>query len=372
MKPSNKLTRVFYSILLTLLFATVVSYIFTGVAYTPLTTAIVILLMAVGFVKGLVGNRFEMPNNVLYDGFVISDTTYAGEAASAFIVKAITGNETVQGGHVYVKDGIKKKFTIPRWDANYEDFVQDRAATPTSKGTMTVDGKVLDPQDYMIYTEFNPRDYEAHWFATQLNATLIDRTLPMSVESVVIQEVMKRHDRYLNKALWNSDTVLTNIYKYYDGFIKKAVTAAQNVVSSPITLTVGNIQAELLRGYDLIPAALRYDKSMKFFMGYAAFDLYMQSQINQTYKGVDTTSEGVARFKGREVVKINDLPDNFYFIAKGTATPESNMWVGMNSTDDATLELKQLQANSELWFIKMLMKVDVQIGWNEETVLYKA
>jgi hypothetical protein len=34
------------------------------------------------------------------------------------------------------------------------------------------------------------------------------------------------------------------------------------------------------------------------------------------------------------------------------------------------LEMKQVQANSELWFIKMLMKVDVAIGWNSETVLY--
>ena len=42
------------------------------------------------------------------DGFVISDTTYAGEAAQQFILKAITGADTINGGHVYVKDGIKK------------------------------------------------------------------------------------------------------------------------------------------------------------------------------------------------------------------------------------------------------------------------
>jgi hypothetical protein len=310
------------------------------------------------------------------DGFVINDTTYAGEAASSFIVKAITSNETVQGGHVYVKDGIKKKFTIPRWDADFEDFVQDRAATPSSKGLMTVDGQALNPADYMIYTEFNPRDYEAHWFATQLNPTLIDRALPPTVESVVLQEVLKRHDRYLNKALWNSDTTTSSIYKYYDGFIKKAQTAAALSTGDIMpkvtgtTLTESNIQAELLKGYKLIPAALRYDASMKYFCSYNTYDLYAQSQINQQYKGVDTTQDGVRKFKGREVVPINDLPDNFYFIAKGKATPESNMWVGMNSVDDAKLELRPLQANSELWFIKMNMKVDVQFGWNAEAVLY--
>jgi hypothetical protein len=376
MKRSFSAVRLFTSIVLIAFISVLCSTMFSGsLDYAP---AIAGSLLAAGAVKGLVENlchislSWHVPGALL-DGFVISDTTYAGEAASTFIVKAITSNETVDGGHVYVKDGIKKKFTIPRWDADYEDFIQDRAATPTSKGTMTVTGQSLTPQDYMIYTEFNPRDYEAHWFATMLNETLIDRTLPLTVESVVVQEVLKRHNKYLNKALWNSSTALTNIYKYYDGFIKKALDSAETIdVGSPTTITVNNVQAELLRGYNLIPAELRYDVDMKFFMSYATYDLYMQSQIAQTYKGVDTTSEGIPKFKGRDTVKIADLPDNFYLIAKGNATPGSNMWVGMNSTDDAKLELSRLQNNSELWFIKMLMKVDVNFGWNSETVMYNA
>lgn len=359
--------KVFNSFLLMALVATALLL----VAGIPVAATVAVLLIA-GFVKGIVapGNMFT---GQLYDGFVISDTTYAGEAASTFIVKAITSNETVQGGHVYVKDGIKKKFTIPRWDADYEDFVQDRAATPTSKGTMTVDGQVLTPADYMIYTEFNPRDYEAHWFATMLNPTLIDRTLPATVESVVVQEVLKRHDRYLNKALWNSDTSLAapSIYRYYDGFIKKAADSSATLsASGATTLSAANIQAEMQKGYALIPAALKYDPRMKFFVSYATYDLFMQSQIAQTYKGVDITSVGVPTFRGHEVVKIADLIDNYYFIALGAPNPGSNLWVGMNSTDDAELTMQKVQNNSELWFIKMLMKVDVQIGWNAETVDY--
>lgn len=355
------------------LMALVASALFLALGVNPLLT--IGLLFAGGFAKGLISYKQE--TNLAYDGFVISDTTYAGEAASTFIVKAITSNETVQGGHIYVKDGIKKKFTLPRWDADYEDFIQARAATPISKGTMTVTGKVIDPADYMIYTEFNPRDYEEHWFATQLQPTLIDRALPATVESTTIQEVLKRHSRYMNKAIWNSSiaTGTANLYNFYDGLIQKAQSATggdddTNVVPAPTTLSAANIQAELLKGWELIPDALRYDPKMKIFLNYATYDLYMQSQIAQTYKGEDITMGGVARFKGMQVVKINDFPADCYFIAKGDSSMESNLWLGLNSTQDATLELKQLQANSELWFIKMLMKVDVQIGWNSETVLY--
>jgi hypothetical protein len=307
------------------------------------------------------------------DSFVISDTTYSGEAASQFAVKAITGADTVNGGHVYIKDGIKKKFTIPRWDADYTTMIQDRAATPTSKGTMTVDGQSLTPADYMIYIEFNPRDFEDHWYATQLNPTLIDRSLPYSVESVVVQGVMARHAKYFNKIIWTGDTTQTapNIYRYFDGFLKKAKNSGDTIlVSNPLTLSESNIQGELLRGYQSISPELRYDPAMKFFMSYGTYDLYVQSQIAQEYKGVDTTSEGVPTFKGRQVVRIADFPDNTYFIAKGLPSTDSNLWVGLNSASDEGLKLSPLQSNSELWFIKLLMKADVQIGWNGETVYY--
>jgi hypothetical protein len=127
----------------------------------------------------------------------------------------------------------------------------------------------------------------------------------------------------------------------------------------------------MVKGYKAIPPELRYNPSMKFFVSYATYDLYADSQIAQQFKGIDITQDGLRKFKGRTVVPIADFPDNTYVIAKGLATPESNLWVGMNSTDDAKLELRQLQANSELWFIKMLMKVDVQYGWFEEAVLYQ-
>lgn len=333
--------------------------------------AIACALFALGLVKGIWNMEFAPAGSLRADGFVINDTTYAGEAASQFILKAITPADMIAGGHVYVKDGIKKKFTIPRWDANYEDFIQDRAATPVSKGSSTVDGKVLTPADYMIYHEFNPRDFEDHWFATQLNPTLIDRRLPYTAESVLVQGVLKRHAKFFNKIMINGNTTLTTIYKYFNGFIKNAADDSDVIdVSSPVTLTAANIQGELLRCYKAIPAELRYDANMKFFCSYATFDLYGDSQVEQPYKGIDITDLAKDSFKGRKLVRVADFPDNTILVAKGMASEESNMWVGMNSVADEGLQLEKVQANSELWFIKMLMKADAQFGWGAEVVGY--
>ena len=110
-------------------------------------------------------------------------------------------------------------------------------------------------------------------------------------------------------------SVSASIYRYYNGLIKKAQLATGGtddtlVVSTPITLTAVNIQAELLRGFVLIPAALKYNPKMKIFCSYATYDLYIQSQIAQTYKGADITTNGNATFRGLPVVKIADFPDN--------------------------------------------------------------
>ena len=366
-------TKIGASLVLIALVSTALSMV-TGAPALAFAAA----LFVGGFIKGIVAPG-ESATNLAYDGFVISDTTYAGEAASQFIVKAITSNTMVQDGHIYVRDGIKYKFTIPRWDAVYTDLIQDRQATPTAQGNMTVTGQTLTLNDYMIYTEFNPRDFEQHWYATQLNPTLIDRTLPASVESVVVQQVLKRHDRFLNEIIWKGNKANTDYTRFFDGLKTKATASSETLKTGSVaTLSNSNIATKFELGYQLIPFALRYDPEMKLFVSYKTFDLWRQyqygaagSSVSNFYKGIDVTQMGVAMFAGLPVVKVPDFPDDYFMFAKGKSDPGSNLWLGMNSVDDPKIYMNRVQNNSELWFVKMLMKVDVQIGWNAETVTYE-
>lgn len=306
-------------------------------------------------------------------GLNLQDTNYAGEAASAFIVKAITEGVTIDQGHCYVQDGIKKKFTIPRFALD-EDIIQDYATTPTSVADATIDGQVLEPQNYLIYFEFNPRQFENHWLAVQMNPELLDATLPATAEATVIQEVMKINAKFINKLIWIGQKSLaaTSKLKYIDGWLKKAMLSSDTIdVSSPTTLSAANIVAEFQKGYDLIPEALRYDDDMKIFVSFKTFDLYDTAQKNQANKGVDFTQRGKDTFNGLKVVRVPDFPNDMYYIAKGRPDMTSNLWVGMNSVDDETyVQIAKKQANSDAWFVKAEMKIDAQVGWFQETVLY--
>ncbi len=302
----------------------------------------------------------------------ITDTTYAGEAAGQFIVKALTGNETVQGGHIYVQDGIKKKFTIPR--LSVDGIIQDYSAEPTSSGTMTVDGKTLTPNKFQLFVTFNPLDFNDHWFASQLDSGLMDTRLPQTIESAVIQEYNKYFNNYMNKAIWQSRTTNTDTYKYWNGIIYNALADSSVIdTASATTITAANVEAQLQLVEDKIRDSvpdLLYDENMKIFVSYKTANLWEQAQFAGTYKGNNNTEAGILKFHGRTIVPIKGMPDNTMFAAKGSASRDSNLWLGIDDFSDATVSIGKYSNYGDTYFIRMIFQADVQIGFGAETVLY--
>lgn len=319
----------------------------------------------------------------------ITDTTYAGTAASYMITRAVVGADTIEKGCIYVEDGIKKKRTIPRIEVS--GFMQKRAATPVSKGEVDVDGQVLNPLDLMLYYEFNPRDFESHWYAEQLQPKLLGRELPVTVENFMMMQTMKRLNEFFESAIWRSridfDPDGTNLdpttkgaaatdnsFFYFDGLIKKALAASDTIaISSPIALTSANIRSKFQLALNAVPKALlyRYGKGgLKFMVSYADQLKYEQSLREDTFKNENTTEKGINKFSGYEMEPLAGLPENTFFLCISKPDVESNLWCGINSTEDNQLQLMRLQNNSELFFVKGLFKMDTQIGFPDQLVIY--
>lgn len=327
------------------------------------------------------------------EALVINDTTYAGEAASYMITKAVVDADTIKKGCIYVEDGIKKKRTIPRVDVT--NIMQKRAAVPTSSGSITVDGKALVPEDSMMYLEFNPRDFEQHWYAVQLNPRLVDAELPPTAEEFVVMQAMKRLNEFFENAIWRSRmaydpdganvnpttkgaAVTDSAYLYWDGLIVKALSDPNTiVVPNPVALTGGangNIMTAFQTAYQLVPPQLLFKygpTGLKLFISYADQQKYENMMsVATVYKNQNTTEKGINRFNGYDVEPLAGLPENTFFWGYGKPDISSNLWMGINSTEDNELQLQKLQNNAELWFIKGLFKTDVQIGFTEELVMY--
>jgi hypothetical protein len=322
----------------------------------------------------------------------IVDTTYAGEAASYMITRAVVGADTIQKGCIYVEDGIKKQRTIPRLDVL--NIMQKRQATPNSSGSMTVDASTLVPQDCMMYLEFNPRDFEQHWFAIQLEDRLLDEKLPVTAENFIMLQTMKRLNEFFENAIWRSremydpDGLNVNpttkgasatdaAYLYWNGLIYKALNDPNTImVPSPVALTgggSGNIFSAFQAAYNLVPAALLYKygpKGLKYFVSYKDQQKYENAMQSASFKQQNTTEKGINQYNGYDVVPLAGLPENTFFVGMGIPDLTSNIWMGINSTEDNELKLSPLQNNSEIWFIKGLFKADVNFGFTQEMVCY--
>lgn len=324
---------------------------------------------------------------------VISDTSYAGTFASYFWLPATFGMDTIQKGVVFVQDGIKKAHTIGRVD--FANPLQQRQATPTTSGQFTIDGRVLNPNDMMLYTEFNPRDFEQHWLAEELSPTLLARELPVTAENYMMQIGLNRAFEQVELGLWQGSTSYTAAIgtvgngqlKFYDGFIKKMIAdSAVLKVASPFPLTAaagdGSTVYNIVDAFNallqlvatnkkaLLSRTSRY-KRMKFLVSVNTEQIYQTFiTTTQTFKGVNTTDEGINKFKGYEIVPLAGIPDNTIVFTECLPDTSSNLYVGMNSTEDNNLQLQRLQANSELFFLKGLMKYDVQYGFSDQAFLF--
>lgn len=324
--------------------------------------------------------------------FNIQDTSYAGTFASAFWLPATFGMDTLRKGVAYVQDGIKKEHTIGRID--FSTPLQPRTATPTGGSTFTIDGRSIIPQDIMIYSEFNPRDFEQHWLAEQLSPTLLAREVPVEAENYMLQIALNRGMEQMENGLWmgsktytaSAGTVGNGQIKFYDGYLKKMVndTAVQKVASplplsaAPSSVSVYNIvdafealiQSATTNKKALIVDPMRYEK-LKFLVSVGAEQIYQQFLTSSlAFKGNNTTEQAINKYRGYDVVAIAGMPDNTIVFTRATDDFDSNLWVGCNSTEDNQLQLMRLQNNSELFFLKGLAKYDVQYGWSEEVFLF--
>jgi len=319
----------------------------------------------------------------------IQDTTWSGPAASYMITRAVVGADTIEKGVIYVEDGIKKKKTIPRIEVS--NFMQRRSATPTSQGTVAVDGRVLEPQDLMLYYEFNPRDFETHFYAEQLQPKLLGRELPVTAENFMVMQTMKRLNEFFENAIHRGrkeydtqgsavdptskgDVAGAAAYFYFDGLIKKALDAGDVIpVGTPVALTYTNIRDKFQAALNLVPKALlyKYGKGgLKFIVSYADQLKYEQALRQDAYKNQDTTESGINRYSGYDVVPVAGLPEDTFYVCIAKPDIDSNLWLGINSTEDNQLQLMRLQNNSEMFFVKGLFKMDTQIGFADQLVIY--
>lgn len=351
-----------------------------------------------------------MPSSVIF-----KQNTYAGEVLEDLLTYTAQGNDTYQEGLIHIKSGIQFKYAIPT--AKLGKIIQDNKPTPTSSdgaGDGNVDGKnqytitqrFLEPQEFMVYVEFNPRDFEKYFRFAQPDGNLVFRELDPKIQAKLLRLLMDKKNEYLGEAIWCSakggksaakvtaPSGCTEIggengggpMKYFDGVIKRilantATTATEEekaggqvIMAGTTELTTGaNVEAALNAMWRKCPKSIRKKSSLAFVCGWDVWDLYDQYLSDKQSKYSDNTKVNEYRFKGKRIVPIVGVPEHTIVLGEFSTGMNSNLWMGVDYANDTeVVKVERLQANSELYFFQMRMKMDVNIVRPAEIVCWTA
>lgn len=306
---------------------------------------------------------------------VITNTNFWGDVVEELATLAVTQNEIVEAGAIYIQDGIIKNRALSR--VRQSQIIQPRKATPTPQGDHTYDERVLNPDDFMVYVEFNPNDFSDLWQYLQPVGQFNWTKLKPAVQKELLTLLISGEngvDNYMGSAILNGDKTLamSNPLSRFNGLIVKALADVDVIdVTNYAALTVSNILAKLDDTIDQTREPIRNSPNYKILMNSTDWETYGKALRALDFKGIDWSQGPPKTYRGKTLVPLAGMPANNMIATIATDNRGSNIHLGVRGfADFSSIQVEKLQANSELWFFKMLMAADTQIKFGQDMAFY--
>ena len=256
----------------------------------------------------------------------------------------------------------------------------------------------------MIYFEFNPRDFEQYYKPFQPTGNLVFRELDPKVQATMIRLLMESKAEYINHAIWcaakattkaqlnagNSKTLeigaddAAGPMKYFDGALARLLLNASagadtedakcgkcTIAGTGAFANGAAVEAELFAMWQALPPKVRKKQGLVILMDYATWDKYNLYLSDKTFKYSDNRTENQHLFQGKRIIPMVALPEDTIVMGVFTTGYDSNLWMGVDyANDEDVLQVEKLQANSELYFFKMLLKMDINIVRPKEIIAH--
>jgi hypothetical protein len=298
----------------------------------------------------------------------LNTTNYGGELLEHILTLSTTSNELVEKGLIMIIPGIHKAVSIPRIRSG--KMLQKRKENPLlddGKGDFTYSEKELKPHDMMAFTVFNPRSFEHVWREYQPKGDLVFSELPANIQSVLLGELLKQTEKELGNLYINGVYEEgTNDQLLLDGILTQAAKDT-DVVKVASTGTTMRARLKELRA--AIPATLRANPALRILMSVEEFDTYDDELTDLDSKGKDDTEVNARRYKGIAIETLANWPQGLIVATPCSHGADGNLFAAVNLQDDENvIQVEKWAPASELYFFKMLMKADTNIGFGDEFI----
>ena len=301
---------------------------------------------------------------------VVKNTNYNGEVLERILTVATTGNELVDKGLIMVIPGVEKKISVPRLKSGkmLQKRKEDLQASD-SKGDFSYSEKTLEPHDFMAFTVFNPRAFEQIWRKWQPKGNLVFAELPPEAQNELLDALSKQVQFELGNLYVNGEYVDGGTdEQLMNGVLTQAAKDKDVIVVNPEGPTTMIDRLYAVR--NAIPKAMRTNPNLRILMSVDDFDQYDKELTEREHKNSNESEVNSKRFKGITIETVAAWPDSLIMATLCSPDADGNFFAAVNLQDDENvIQIDKLSNPSELYFFKLLMKADTNVGFGEEIVV---
>ena len=285
------------------------------------------------------------------------------------------GAQSIQQGVLQVIPGKRKQVSLNRFYSGVQNIVS-RVATPTTAAdALTKDEKQIVMGEIMYYDTFDPKDFNVDHEFLWSQGPSVDAQGAAILLAAIRGSVTTAFNHDLEVLIWQGDTLSGDDWlDPIDGLLK-LIDADGTVISATPAGAAGALgtPATVLAAMENVvaacPAEVQELGNPTIVMSNTDKYLYYQALRDETYKGIDITQAGKDIFAGFPLASTHAIPAGRMFMMNcgGGDAAECKMATWADN-DRFNVKIERLQANSDLFFIKINAEVGVNTVYGKQIV----
>lgn len=283
------------------------------------------------------------------------------------------GSQTMEKSLVQVIPGQRNKVQLNRFYAAVNKITAKVATPTTAADALTKDEKTIQAAEVMFYDEFDPKDFNIDDVFLQTIGASVSATAASILLEAIRERVTTLFNYDLDNLLWNGDTLSGDAWlDPIDGIVKQ-IDADGTVISvTPAgAVTPANVIAILEAVVAAMPDEVRELGDPTIVTTPAVKYAYDEAARALDYKGANIYEAGVYRFAGYRIESVPVIPANRIFAYNAGAGDMNEIKMATWADSDRfNVKIDRLQANSDLFFIKVNAEIGVTHLYGKQIVEY--
>ncbi len=300
-------------------------------------------------------------------------TSFIGTEVPKLITDLVLGAESIEKGIIHTFSDKRSEVFLNRFYTTSGNLTA-RVPTPTvTADASTKDEKSILPGNLMFYDEFDPRDFEGDWEFLWSQGPSVSAEAATVLWNAIKDTVASSVNNDLEQAIWRGDTGSGSPYlAQFDGYIKLMDADGTVINVTPQgAITAANIIGILESVVAACPAEVQEMSSPAILMSHIDKYLYREAARALDFKGTNIDDKIQDQFGGFPIVSTHGIPAGRVFMGNIGSGDSSNFkashWM---DSDRNNVKIERLQANSDLFFVKVALDFGVNTVYGKQITSY--